>query len=212
MSEQFNAPPAADLPALPTSGPPFYTVSLVKLTVMMFITGGLYGLYWYYKNWSRYKAYSAKPIWPVPRAIFGLIYVPSMFGKVDALLKEKGQRGMPYWGALAAGMILLALAPSLVVFVHGVATSSKGAGAASLGLLPLWISVASTFGQFLIMLRVQSSINRLNRDAEGNCKCGSTFGEGVWAMLGVVCWVVMIIVAASIGALSKSMCSIIACG
>ena len=201
MSEQFNTPPAADLTALPASGPPFYTVSLVKLTLMMFITCGLYGLYWYYKNWSRYKAYSAKSIWPVPRAIFGLIYVPSMFGKVDAMLKEKGQRGMPYWGVLAAGMILLALAPSLVVFVHGITTSSKGAGAVSLGLLPLWISVASTFVQFLIMLRVQSFINQLNRDAEGSCKCGSTFGEGVWAMLGLMCWVVVMIIVVMIEAI-----------
>lgn len=198
MSEQFNTPPAADLTALPTSGPPFYTVSLVKLTVMMFITCGLYGLYWYYKNWSRYKAYSAKPIWPVLRTIFGLIYVPSMFGKVDALLKEKGQRGMPYWGTLAAGMILLALAPSLVVFVHKIATSSKGVASAGLGLIPLAISVISTFAQFLIMLRVQSFINQLNRDAEGSCKCGSTFGEGVWAMLGLMCWVVVIIIAVMI--------------
>lgn len=212
MSEQFNAPPAADLTALPTSGPPFYTVSLVKLTVMMLITCGLYGLYWYYKNWSRYKAYSAKPIWPVPRAIFALFFVPSMFGKVDALLKEKGQRGVPYWGALAAGMILLALAPSLVVFVHGIAAGPKGAGAAGLGLLPLWISIATAFAQFLIILRVQAFINRLNRDAEGNCRCGSTFGEGVWAMLGVICWVIMIIVAVSIGAVPEGVCSRIACG
>ena len=114
--------------------------------------------------------------------------------RVDALLKEKGQRGVPYWGALAAAMILLALAPSLVVFVHGIAAGLRGGASAGLGLIPLGISVISTFAQFLIMLRVQSFINQLNRDAEGSCKCGSTFGEGIWAMLGLTCWAVVIII------------------
>lgn len=189
MSEQFNTPPAADLTALPTSGPPFYTVSLVKLTVMMFITCGLYGLYWYYKNWSRYKAYSAKSIWPFMRTLFCFFFIPSLFSKVNAALKETGRGAMPFWGVLAAGVYLLAFAPSIVT---GYASGMGSSPSTALGLIPTIAVYAITgLGQFLIMLRVQSFINRLDGESGESRRIRFAFGDVVWAVIGICYWALL---------------------
>lgn len=190
VSEQFNTPPAADLTALPTSGPPFYTVSLVKLTVMMFITCGLYGLYWYYKNWSRYKAYSAKPIWPAVRTLFCFFYIPSLFSKVDAALKETGRGGIPYWGVYVAGIYLLTFTPSIVT---GYASGMGSSPSTALGLIPTMTVYATTgLGQFLIMLRVQSFINRLDGKSGESCRIRFTFWDVVWAVTGICYWTLLV--------------------
>lgn len=189
MSEQFNAPPAADLTALPTSGPPFYTVSLVKLTVMMFITCGLYGLYWYYKNWSRYKAYSAKSIWPVMRTLFCFFFIPSLLSKVNTTLKENGLGGMPFWGIFAAGTYLLMFTPSIVT---GYASGMGSSPSTALGLIPTIAVYAVTgLGQFLIMLRVQSFTNRLDGESGESRRIRFTFGDVVWAVMGICYWALL---------------------
>jgi len=165
MSEPFDTP-VTDSSALRSGALPFFTVSLIRLTVMMLVTFGLYGLYWYYKNWSRYKAYSAKPIWPLVRTFLALIFVPSLFSNVNAVLEEKGQRGMPFWQALATGMILFALAPSVAVIAKSIAVTSGGGVAAGFGFSAFEVSVIATLGQLSIMLWVQLFINRANRNAE----------------------------------------------
>jgi hypothetical protein len=190
VSEPFNTPTAADLTAFPTSGPPFYTVSLVKLTVMMFITCGLYGLYWFYKNWSRYKAYSAKPIWPVLRTVFCFFYIPSLFSKVNAALRETGLGGIPYWGAYAAGIYLLAFTPSIVT---GYASGWGSSPSAALGIIPtIGVYTVTGLGQFLITLRVQSFINRLDGKSGGGRRIRFTFGDVVWAVTGICYWALLV--------------------
>lgn len=55
----------------PYSGDGFYyPVSLVKLTAMWVLTFGLYGMYWFYKNFSYIKEKEGSHIMPVARGIF----------------------------------------------------------------------------------------------------------------------------------------------
>ena len=192
MSEPFNTPPAADLTALPTNGPPFYTVSLIKLTVMMFITCGLYGLYWSYKNWSRYKACSAKPIWPAMRTLFCFFYFPSLFCKVNAALKETGRGGIPYWGVYVAGIYLLTFTPSIVT---GYASGWGSSPSAALGLIPtIGVYTITGLGQFLITLRVQSFINRLDGKSGESRRIRFTFGDVVWTVIGICYWALLMLI------------------
>ena len=64
----------------------FYVVSVKKFTILFFFTIGMYVLYWFYGNWKRYKAYSGKNIWPVPRAIFAIFFTHSLFSEVQGVL------------------------------------------------------------------------------------------------------------------------------
>lgn len=189
MSEPFDTPGAAEVGALSGSGAPFYTVSLVKLTVMMFVTCGLYGIHWYYKNWSRYKAYSATPIWPVMRTLFCFFYIPSLFSKVNALLAQTGRGGIPYWGVYAAGFYLLAFTPSIIT---GYAWGLGSSPSAALGLIPaIGVYTLTGLGQFLITLRLQSFINRLDGQSGESRRIRFTIGDVVWAVIGICYWALL---------------------
>lgn len=189
VSDAFYTPPAADLTVSSKSGPPFFTVSLGKLTVMLIVTSGLYGIYWCFKNWSLYKAYSGRSLWPLPRTLFGLFYTPSLFYKIDGVLKEQGKGRMPYWAGSAAAMILLAFAPHIVGFVVGFVSGLSGRPFSGIGLVPtIAVSIIPLLLQCLILRRVQSFINRLNGDAEGSQNKEFTGWNSVWMVIGVICW------------------------
>lgn len=189
MSDVFYTPPAAELMDPPKKGSAFFTVSVTKLTVMLIMTSGLYGIYWSFKNWSHYKAYSGRPIWPIPRALFGLIYLPSLFYKVDAELKTQGRR-LPYWAALAAGLILLFLAPSLIGFLIGLFQGLTQGTYTGLGVIPAILASTIPFLlQCLILRTIQSFINLANGDAEGSRNKDFTRWNVLWMAIGVIYWI-----------------------
>lgn len=203
MSDVFYTPPKADLTATPKSSQPFFTVSLDKLTVMLVVTSGLYGLYWCFKNWSLYKVHSGRSLWPLPRTVFGMLYMPSLFYKVDAVLKEENKGGMPYWAVSAAAMILLALVPHSVGFIIGLFTSLSGQPFTGVGFIPM--VAASTIPmllQCLILRRVQSFMNLANGDAKGSQNKDFTPWNCVWMVIGVICWGINMMVMASMNAVS----------
>lgn len=189
MSEVFYTPPAADLTAAPKSGPPFFSVSLDKLTVMLIATSGLYGLYWCFKNWSLYKAWSGRSIWPLPRTLFGLLYMPSLFYKIDGLLKERGRGRMPYWALSAAAMIFLAFAPHIVGFVTGFIAALSGKRFSGIGVVPtITLAILPLLLQSLILRRVQSFINLLSGDVDGSQNKRITGANVAWIVIGIIYW------------------------
>ena len=67
----------------------FYVVAPKKFFLLYIGTLGLYGLYWFYKNWSQYKAYENLSLWPVPRAIFSIFFTHSLFRYINEELMNK---------------------------------------------------------------------------------------------------------------------------
>ena len=71
----------------------FYVVSKRKLTILFVATFGLYGVYWQYKLWSRFKHAAPSDsedagMWPVMRAIFGVFFIHPLFGQVKRHSKD----------------------------------------------------------------------------------------------------------------------------
>ncbi|WP_426209512.1 hypothetical protein [Massilia sp. TWP1-3-3] len=99
MHDSVYAPPKADLSKRSDAGSDgdnaFYVVSTRKLALLFFLTLGLYQIYWFYKNWSSYKdrcRYASSQdqnIWPIPRALFSVFFVHSLFRKVEEYAIEK---------------------------------------------------------------------------------------------------------------------------
>lgn len=190
MSDVFYTPPAADPATISTTQPPFFTVSQRKLTVMFILTSGLYGLYWGYKHWSLYKAYSCRSLWPLPRTIFGLLYLPSLLYKVDGLLKEQGKGRMPYWAASAAGLTLLAMAPMITGFFSGLVQGLGGRPYSGVGTVLLVAASVIPFLLYcLILRRVQAFINLLNGDADGSQNMTFTRWNVLWMVIGSIYWI-----------------------
>jgi len=49
---------------------PFYCVSATKLSILSLVTFGLYGIFWFYKNWMLVKTRAGRDIRPFWRAMF----------------------------------------------------------------------------------------------------------------------------------------------
>lgn len=184
--QNVYAPPAAPAPAfgLPASGePPFYVVSPAKFVVLSLGTVGFYEIYWFYKNWKRYKLFSGDDVWPVPRAIFAIFFTHSLFRKVDEKLRREG-RAYP-WSpeTCATGYVLLAIAGRVLDRLASKFVGSPLTDFASLGALGLGI---------VVLLQAQRAINAAAGDPEG--AGNSSFGAGniVALALGLLIWALIL--------------------
>ncbi|WP_157691774.1 hypothetical protein [Noviherbaspirillum autotrophicum] len=110
MSIDLDTPQRASIPAdtamhvaAHAGEPPFFAVSLVKLTVMSVCTAGFYELYWYYRNWQRIRQREGSHIMPFWRAFFSLFFCYSCFARIRDYGKETGMPMRVPAALLAAG-------------------------------------------------------------------------------------------------------------
>lgn len=96
--------------ALPGKGilarPPFFAVSLMKLTVLSICTFGLYEIYWFYRNWKRIQEQGKPDISPFWRAFFSVIFCYPLFKRIQISGVGRGVPSVPQVGLLAIGYIL----------------------------------------------------------------------------------------------------------
>lgn len=73
----------------PTRGVPhYYTMSPQKLIVMMLLTCGLYPLFWFYAHWKTVRDRFDEDIWPLPRALFGVVTYFELRTRLQRRLQE----------------------------------------------------------------------------------------------------------------------------
>ena len=163
MSTNPYAPPiavVADITPLEVAAvePPFFAVSVTKLTLMTVCTFNLYEVYWFYKTWQRIAERERASLWPLGRAIFAVFYCYPCFARI---------RDHESAGELGSRLYALPLA------IGFIATSVTWR-------LPDpwdWISLSS----FLFMLPIQSYANKLNALASPSHDRNSRFSGWNWA-------------------------------
>jgi hypothetical protein len=191
MSEANYAPPTANLYTETHRGPAFFTVSPTKLMIMMLATSGLYGLYWHYRNWALYKQRFSLAIWPLPRAWFGVLFMPSLLSKLDRELEARGKARMASWKLTAVLYISLAFAPMIFGFMFGLVRGAAGYPPQPPNLnLIVAVSAVALVLMGLILSRVQGFINLLNDDPLGSTNAKLSDANWVWILIGAIYWVV----------------------
>ena len=108
------APPVADVAdILPSSilatEPPFFAVSLLKLSVMSLCTFGGYEVYWFYKNWQRIADREGESLSPFWRAIFAVFYAYPCFSRMRAYGVASEHHASLHALPLAIGFIVASL-------------------------------------------------------------------------------------------------------
>ena len=92
----------------------FFAVSKLKLTILSLCSFGIYGLYWFYKNWEAEKNHpGGEDISPFSRTLFAPFYAYSFFQKVN---EEAKGIGIPFHltpSVLAIGFFLLCVSGRL---------------------------------------------------------------------------------------------------
>ena len=91
----------------------FFTTSTTKLIVMSLFTLGLYGIYWFYKNWVVIKKITGKNIWPFWRAVFSIFFMYSCFKNMLVYAQERNIEAKAPIGLLASINIILFFVPSI---------------------------------------------------------------------------------------------------
>lgn len=180
MSEQIYEAPSADL-GDEDAGivDEFYVVSKKKFIVLYLATMGIYSVYWVYKNWRCYKTVWRTDIWPVPRAIFQIFYMHSLFAKIDETL---GRKKIEYsWSpsTLATGYVVLSILSQVLDRLSAKEIGSPITDLLSFGILPLLM---------LILMQAQAAINLSQDDEFGSRNSQFSVANWLWILLGVIFW------------------------
>jgi hypothetical protein len=90
-----------------TVSPLYFAVSKTKLIVMSWCTGGVYEVYWFYKNWKLIKERTKRNIRPFWRAIFSVFFCHSLFKSVQSSVNSHRRQSSVNPGWLAVSYIAL---------------------------------------------------------------------------------------------------------
>jgi hypothetical protein len=165
MSMNPYAPPAAAVadiaaPEDVATEPPFFAVSVLKLTVMTLCTFSIYEVYWFYKHWQRIAEREREPIWPLARAFFAVFYCYGCFSRIRDH-ERAGEVGTRLHAlALTIGFIVVTLMWRLPEPYD-------------------WISMTA----FLFLLPVQHFANQLNALESPSHDRNSRFAGWNWVAL-----------------------------
>jgi hypothetical protein len=137
-------------------------------------TLGFYQMYWFYKNWSRYKAATQESMWPVMRGIFTIFFTHSLFREVDAAIVAEDREHSWDPGLLATGYVVAEIATRIM---------DRLPDAMDKVVIPLELFVMLPLVGFLLY-RAQRAINVACGDPTGASNAGLTWANYVWIAIG----------------------------
>lgn len=177
----YQAPHANLVIETDTDDQKFYIVSPKKFWVLFISTLGLYGIYWFYKNWRLYKDAAQSNIWPVPRAIFSIFFTHSLFRNINKELEEKEPDAN--WGH--AGLATLYVVITLFERMADKFVAQSLGDTASTLLTLITIPVTAW-----IFYQAQLKINIVCDAVGGEDNANFTPANIVWIVLGSLLWLV----------------------
>ncbi len=159
--------------------PAFFVVSIPKLILMTMSTCGLYGLFWYLRNWELYRRASGARVMLLPRILWPELFLYSLLSRVDRRIRASGRNyeWSPWW--LACGMLL--------AWVLGVQLWMVSLP------IPGWIdAVLMMIALFLLALgEVQRAINFCEGDPQGGGNAQLTAVNWLWISIFTSGWIVL---------------------
>jgi hypothetical protein len=176
MSAHLKTTPCCTEVELGSAMPMFYVVGKNKLVIMLCMTFGYYFIYWNYRNWKAYRLAVGAKIWPVGRTVLGIFFLYSLFMKIDRQLRISKRHYNWHPQNLMVGAILAA----------GISTYICVVGVNSKAIFPITLTLL--IFQSFIMLRVQTAINRLEGDPEGDQNAKLTLLNYAWIAAGSIIW------------------------
>ena len=177
----YQAPHANLVIETDTDDQMFYIVQPKKFWVLFISTLGLYGIYWFYKNWALYKDATQGSLWPVPRAIFSIFFTHSLFRNINKELEEKEPDAN--WGH--AGLATFYVVITLFERVADKFVAQPLGDTASTLLTLISIPVTAW-----IFYQAQLKINIVCDAVGGEDNANFTPANIVWIVLGSLLWLV----------------------
>jgi hypothetical protein len=169
-----------------SQGPMFYVVSTRKFAILFLATLTGYAIYWFYKNWDRYKrrhpeaSRFGSTISPAVRAAFSMFFTHALFRKVKA--HGRGQPAIARWRSGLHATILVAL-----MLLSNVVDSFIAGPVGDV------VSFAGVFVLALPFLKAQQMINLSCGDPQGQGNDRLSKANWAWVLAGGVAWVLLVV-------------------
>ena len=194
MLEDIYAPPKADLTKYAASDtadavPTFYVVSLRKFTVLYIVTLSMYQVFWLFKQWSNYRQQCRlegapdATIWPLPRALFAIFFMHSLFREIAAHAAAKMRTLEWNHGSHATWLVLMLVATSVLDQF-----SNRDMGTPYTIILALLLVIATCFSY----RKAQACVNISCGDPQGESNSRFTWANYIWIAGGSIVWLLIL--------------------
>ncbi len=163
-----------------------FPVSIRKLWIMSLATVGIYSIVWNYYHWVTLKHTDStrSSIWPVPRAIFSIFFVHSLYQSIVQTCQER--RPTEKWSL--SGMAALYIVCTVLGNVMDQVALYLLPGAVLIAL-----SIAFIYGYTYSMAEAQKLANLANNDVEENVNNTLTPANYLWIIIGAFLWFIVIV-------------------
>jgi hypothetical protein len=176
-----------NLEALHSEQPRFFPVSEDKLMTLYILSFGLYGVFWFYKNWKLQQKLMDKKIYPLWRAIFSIFYTHSLFRRIDQQASHLEKRHRFNASALATFFVFSIIVSNIL---DRIASSSSILNNLPDNLIVI-VSLVLFFLSTYPLLKAQSTINRINNDMLGYLNYKYSLANYVLMAIGTILWLLI---------------------
>ena len=176
--------------------PEFFPVSEGKLITLYILSFGLYGVYWFYKNWKLQQPKMDKKIFPVMRAIFSIFFTHALFNRINKCAKGLDQKHKFNANLLATFFVTAVIVGNLLDRVSMSTSILENLSNTTVIIASLVIFILSVYP----MAVVQATVNRINNDMLGYLNHKYSLWNYLLIALGAVSWLII-----ALGLLAQSM-------
>jgi len=173
----------------------FFPVSEGKLITLYILSFGLYGVYWFYKNWKLQENHMDKKIYPVWRAIFSIFFTHSLFKRIDqhASHIEKQHK---FNANVLATFFVATIVVSYILDQLTMNSSMFGNMSITIVATSVVLFLLSTYP----LVKVQATVNRINNDMLGYLNHNYNLWNYLLMAFGIILWIIF-----ALGILAESM-------
>lgn len=167
--------------------PAFFPVSEGKLITLYILSFGLYGVYWFYKNWKLQQPKMDKKILPLMRAIFSIFFTHALFNRINKSaepLEEKHKFNANILATLFVAAIIISNILDRVSMSTGILEGMSSNTVIITSLIIFMISVYP-------MAVVQATVNRINNDMLGYLNHKYSVWNYLLIALGLIAWLML---------------------
>lgn len=174
----YTPPQSSSVPSHIATNANYYIVSKRKFFALFFSTFSLYAFYWFYQQWSNWKRRTQEKVWPVPRALFNIFFIHSLFKKIHTDAKLVSNSPLPDLQLPATAYVLAQITTNLIDKFLGEDQLSL-----TMGIITIMFGLIGW-----CLWQAQKQANIACGDNEGAQNNKFTALNYMWLVLGIVGW------------------------
>ena len=165
----------------------FFPVSEGKLITLYILSFGLYGIYWFYKNWKLQQSKIDKKIFPILRAVFSIFFTHSLFNRINNSAGNLPQKHRFNANILATIFVGAIIFSNIIDPVSLNTSLLEDLPSSGIFITSLIIFLLSAYP----LVVVQATVNRINNDMLGYLNHKYSLWNYLLIVLGALFWLML---------------------